>query len=81
MNELVEKMKKGDYYIPKTLSKEAVFFLNCMLRYDSKQRLNIDILYNHEFLRKNVKEFSKLDVENDFEPEIKLNIYSKIEEI
>ena len=82
MNELLEKIKKGDFYIPIIISKEAVFFLNCMLRYDSKQRLNIDILYNHEFLRKNVKEFTKLEIKNnDFEPEIKLNIHSKIEEI
>ena len=82
MNGLLEKIKKGYYYIPTTLSKEAISFLNCMMRFDSKERFNIYILYNHEFLRKNVKEFTKLEIKNnDFEPEIKLNIHSKIEEI
>ena len=82
MNELLEKIKKGDFYIPIIISKEAISFLNCMMRFDSKDRFNIDILYNHEFLRKNVKEFTKLEIKNnDFEPEIKLNIRSKIEEI
>ena len=82
MNELLEKIKKGDFYIPIIISKEAISFLNCMMRFDSKDRFNIDILYNHEFLRKNVKEFTKLEIKNnDFEPEIKLNIHSKIEEI
>ena len=78
MNELFEKIKKGDYYIPTVLSKEAISFLNCMMRYDSKDRFNIDILYNHEFLRKNVKEFTKLEIkDNKLGPKIKLNIYSK----
>ena len=82
MNELLEKIKKGDFYIPIIISKEAISFLNCMMRYDLKDRLSIDILYNHEFLRKNVNVFTKLEIKNkDFEPEIKLNIYSKIEEI
>ena len=82
MDELVEMVIKGDFYIPITISKEAISFLNCMMRYDLKDRLSIDILYNHEFLRKNVNVFTKLEIKNkDFEPEIKLNIYSKIEEI
>ena len=78
MSELVEKIKKGDYYIPTVLSKEAISFLNCMMRYDSKERLSIDILYNHEFLRKNAKEFTKLEIkDNKLGPKIKLNIYSE----
>jgi len=82
MDELLEMVIKGDFYIPITISKEAISFLNCMMRYDLKDRLSIDILYNHEFLRKNVNVFTKLEIKNkDFEPEIKLNIYSKIEEI
>ena len=78
MSELVEKIKKGDYYIPTVLSKEAISFLNCMMRYDLKERLSIDILYNHEFLRKNAKEFTKLEIkDNKLGPKIKLNIYSE----
>ena len=78
MEELFKKIKKGDYYIPTTLSKETMSFLNCMLRYNSKERLDIDMLYNHEFLRKNVKEFKILELkDNNLEPKIKFNIYWK----
>jgi serine/threonine protein kinase len=62
MKELLEKVNKGDYYIPITLSKEAVSFLNCMLQFEPKNRLSPDDLYNHSFLRKNVKEFGKIDI-------------------
>jgi len=34
MNELLEKIKKGDFYIPIIISKEAISFLNCMMRFD-----------------------------------------------
>ncbi len=78
MEELFKKIKKGDYYIPTTLSKETMSFLNCMLRYNSKERLNIDMLYDHDFLRKNVKEFKILELkDNNLEPKIKFNIYWK----
>ena len=39
MKDLVSKVEKGDYFIPTTLSKEAVSFLNGMLQYDIKKRL------------------------------------------
>ena len=63
MNELLGKVNKGIYYIPATLSKEAISFLNCMIKSNPKQRLNIDNLYNHPFLNKNVKEFNKIDID------------------
>ena len=72
-NELEEKIKKGDYYIQTTLSKEAISFLNCMLQLDPKKRKSIDILYNHIFLRTNSNQFTKLN-ENIKLSEIKLNI-------
>ena len=62
MKELLEKANKGDYYIPITLSKEVVSFLNCMLQFEPKNRLSPHDLYNHKFLRKNVKEFGKIDI-------------------
>ena len=78
MTGLVEKIKKGDYYIPTTLSKEAISFLNCMIRNDSKERLNIDILYNHKFLRIYAKDFTKLELKySNSEQEIIINIYLK----
>ena len=62
MNESSEKVNKGDYYVPITLSKEAVSFLNGMLQFEPNNRLSADKLYNHKFLRKNVKEFNKIDI-------------------
>ena len=59
---LFEKVNKGDYYIPSTFSKETISFLNCMLQFEPKKRLSIEKLYNHKFLRKNVKEFNKIDL-------------------
>ena len=54
---------KSEYFVPITLSKEAILFINCMLQYYHEDRLNIDELYNHEFLKKNVKDFNKLDLD------------------
>ena len=51
-----------EYYIPIILSKEAVSFLNCMLQYDPKKRLNANKLCNHIFLKKNVNTFNKIDI-------------------
>jgi len=72
MKELLQKVNRGNYFLPKTLSKETVSFLNCMLQYDPKKRLSAEKLYNHKFLRKNVNEFSKIDLK-----EIKKNIKGK----
>ena len=53
---------RENYYVPTTLSKEAISFLNCMLQYESKKRLNAHSLCNHAFLRKNIKEFNNIDL-------------------
>ena len=34
-----------------------------MLKFDSQKRLNKDELYDYEFLRKDVKEFNKLNLD------------------
>ena len=62
MKDLVKKVEKGDYLIPKTLSKEAVSFLNGMLQYDFKRRLTADQLYRHKFLNKNIKDFTIINM-------------------
>ena len=62
MNELVKKVEKGVYTIPTYLSKEVVSFLNAMLQYDAKCRLSAEELSRHHFLRKNVKDFTKIDL-------------------
>ena len=63
MDELVKRIELGDYYLPITLSKETVSFLNGMLRYDSKKRLSFDKLSKHKFLTKNINEFTKINLD------------------
>ena len=63
MDELINKINNGDYFIPAYLSKEAISFLNEMLQYEPQRRLSADKLFGHDFLKKNVKEFTKLDLE------------------
>ena len=73
VSKLFNLVKKGDYYVPTTLSKESISFLNCMLQFDSKKRECIDVLYNHEFLKKNPKEFKIIKEKINLD-EIKLNM-------
>ena len=40
MKDLLNKVNKGDYKLPTTLSREAVSFLNGMLQYDLKKKIN-----------------------------------------
>ena len=62
--ELISKILKGNYQIPKNLklSKEAISFINGMLQHNPLKRLSIDELANHNFLVKNVKDFKELDL-------------------
>ena len=69
MRELVSKVEKGNYYLPSTLSKEAVSFLNGMLQYDYKKRLSAEQLYRHKFLIMNFKDLHKINLN-----EIKKNV-------
>ena len=50
MKDLVKKVEKGDYFIPTTLSKEAVSFLIGMLQYDLKKRMTAKQLLRHKFI-------------------------------
>ena len=62
MANLLKKVEKGDYFLPATLSKEAVSFLNCMLQYDYKRRLSALELSRHKFLNKNVNDFNQINL-------------------
>ena len=62
MEDLVDKIETGKYKVPTTLSKEVVSFLNGMLQYDSRDRLNIEQLAAHQFLTKDVKDFKSIDL-------------------
>jgi serine/threonine protein kinase len=62
MRELLSKVEAGNYFLPTSLSKEAVSFLNGMLQYDLKKRLSAEQLYNHKFLKKPYSELTRIDV-------------------
>ena len=83
LEDFVNKINIGEYFIPISLSKESISFINCMLKFDPQKRLNVDELYNHEFLRKNVKDFSKLDLDiiKKYEYTSKLKINTKNDEL
>ena len=36
-NEFVNKMNNGEYFMPISLSKESIYFINCMLKFDSQK--------------------------------------------
>ena len=62
MDELVSKIESGKYQVPTSLSKEVVSFLNGMLQYDSKTRLNINQLALHKFITNDIKDFHRIDL-------------------
>ena len=68
MQELMRKVEEGNYVIPfnKNFSKEAVSFLNCMLQYKPEDRLSITELAQHDFIVKNVNEFTQADITQIF---------------
>ena len=61
LTDLIEKVEIGNYWVPTTISKEIVSFLNGMLQYDSKNRLSAVQLSQHPFLTKNIRDFKKID--------------------
>ena len=62
MDELFEKVKKGTYKLPLTLSKEIVSFINGMLQQDPNKRLDANNLLYHDFLVKSPSQFHPIDV-------------------
>ena len=61
MQDLLKETDKAVYKISVNLSKETISFLNYMLKYDPKKRLDIESLSKHNFIIKNVKKFTKID--------------------
>ena len=62
IKELSDKIEKGAYKVPTNISAELVSFLNGMLQYEGKNRLNADQLSRHAFLTKDVKQFKKINL-------------------
>ena len=80
MRELQDKVEKGEYTLPTTLSKEAVSFLNAMLQYDSSYRLSAEELSRHHFLTRDIKQFTKInmnEVKNNLTDDGRLEINVK----
>jgi serine/threonine protein kinase len=63
LNDLYQKVEKGNYTIPTNLSKEVVSFIKGMLQYDPGKRMNIEELSKHEFLTKDVTNFHKINLD------------------
>ena len=75
MDELIEKINDGKYYLSSNLSKEVVDFLKGMLKFDLKKRKSIDELYNHKFLNKSYnKSIENKDKCNNKEIKIEIDI-------
>ena len=62
MKELVNKVERGNYFLPSSLSKEAISFLNGMIQYEPKKRLNAEQLLNHRFLKRPYSELTKINL-------------------
>ena len=61
IKELYEKINDGNYLLPLNSSEEVVSFINGMLQYDPNKRLTAGELLKHDFLVKNVKDFTPID--------------------
>ena len=61
LEDLFLKSEKGEFSIPfnKELSNEFISFINAMLQYDHKKRYSAEELSQHNFIKKNINEFIK----------------------
>ena len=62
MEDLNQKVQKGNYVLPMTLSEEIVSFINQMLQQDENIRADAKTLLNHPFLVNPVNSFHPVDV-------------------
>ena len=61
-DEVFQKVKKGTYSLPLTLSKEVVEFINNKLQQDPNQRSTANQLLDHDFLTKHPSQFHRVNV-------------------
>ena len=73
-DDLIQKVEEGNYSIPIDIeiSNEIISFLNSMLQYNGDLRPSAEELLHHDFLKKSVKNFTKIDFQKT--PEAKDNI-------
>ena len=80
IQELYQKVKKGDYILPSNLSEEIVSFINSMLQQDKEQRADANQLMSDKFLVNDVSAFHACDVRSikaSYIPGGMLNMKSK----
>ena len=68
MEEFMKKVEDGTYSLPvnKNFLKEAISFLNCMLQRNPEDRFSVQNLAQQDFIKKNVKDFTKADFKQIF---------------
>ena len=62
---LINKIKEGNYNLPKSVSREFISFLYGMLQFEGQKRLTARQLLDKSFLRKSIKDFHYLSVNHD----------------
>ena len=63
LDNFCKNVEIGNYYLPTNLSKEVISFINGMLQYNPKDRLNIDELSRHHFLTRDIRNFHKINLD------------------
>ena len=63
MIEFLLQIKQGIYSVPTHLSHEVISFINGMLQYNADKRLTASQLSRHAFLKKDINQFKKIDLE------------------
>ena len=84
VKDLYQKVQKGNYIMPSTLSDEIVSFIDSMLQQDSNKRSNAEQLINHKFLTNPVNTFHAVNVKHikaSYLPGGLLNMKSKQPEV
>ena len=64
MKDLFQRVKKGEYILPNTLSEEIVLFINGMLQQKQEKRATADQLLNSNFILNPVATFHPVNVGN-----------------
>lgn len=61
--EMIDKVQKGEFKFPASLSKETLMFVSDMLKYDYELRPSANDLAKYPFLTKNVKDFTHINLD------------------
>lgn len=61
MDELLEKVSKGYYFLPNDIHQETFDFITSMLHFDPEKRPSTEQLLNFPFITKNFNQFTPLD--------------------